>query len=68
MGEVATLKAFIVVILGGLGSVFGSAVGGLILGLAESFGTMLSSQWKDGIGFLLVILILLYRPDGLFKR
>ena len=68
MGEVATLKAFIVVILGGLGSVLGSAVGGLILGLAESFGTMLSSAWKDGIGFLLVILILLYRPDGLFKR
>jgi branched-chain amino acid transport system permease protein len=68
MGEVATMKAFIVVILGGLGSVFGSAVGGLILGLAESFGTMYSSAWKDGIGFLLVILILLYRPDGLFKR
>jgi branched-chain amino acid transport system permease protein len=68
MGESATLKAFIVVILGGLGSVFGSAVGGLILGVAESFGTMFSSAWKDAVGFLLVILILLYRPDGLFKR
>jgi branched-chain amino acid transport system permease protein len=68
MGESATLKAFIVVILGGLGSVIGSAVGGLILGVAESFGTMVSSAWKDAIGFLLVILILLYRPDGLFRR
>jgi branched-chain amino acid transport system permease protein len=68
MGESATLKAFIVVILGGLGSVPGSAVGGLILGLAESFGTMASSAWKDATGFLLVILILLYRPDGLFRR
>lgn len=68
MGDSATLKAFIVVILGGLGSVIGSAVGGLILGMAESFGTMVSSAWKDAIGFILVIVILLYRPDGLFRR
>lgn len=68
MGSTATLKAFIVVILGGLGSIGGSMVGGLILGLAESLGTVVSSAYKDGIGFVLVILILLYRPDGLFKR
>jgi len=68
MGSTATLKAFIVVILGGLGSIGGSMVGGLILGIAESLGTLASSAYKDGIGFVLVILILLYRPDGLFKR
>jgi branched-chain amino acid transport system permease protein len=68
MGSTATLKAFIVVILGGLGSIGGSMAGGLILGLAESLGTLVSSAYKDGIGFVLVILILLYRPDGLFKR
>jgi branched-chain amino acid transport system permease protein len=68
MGTTATLKAFIVVILGGLGSIGGSVVGGLILGLAESLGTVVSSAYKDAIGFVLVILILLYRPDGLFKR
>jgi branched-chain amino acid transport system permease protein len=68
MGGVATLKAFIVVILGGLGSIPGSIAGGLILGMAESLGTIVSSAYKDAIGFLLVILILLYRPDGLFKR
>jgi branched-chain amino acid transport system permease protein len=68
MGGTATLKAFIVVIVGGLGSVPGSIVGGLVLGLAESLGTLYSSAYKDAIGFVLVILVLLYKPDGLFKR
>jgi branched-chain amino acid transport system permease protein len=68
MGGTETLKAFIVVILGGLGSIPGSMVGGLILGLAESFGTLVSSAYKDAVGFALVIFVLIYRPDGLFKR
>ena len=68
MGGSESLKAFIVVILGGLGSIPGSVVGGLVLGLAESLGTLVSSSYKDAIGFVMVIVILLYRPDGLFKR
>ncbi|MDF2120388.1 branched-chain amino acid ABC transporter permease [Roseiarcaceae bacterium H3SJ34-1] len=68
MGATESLKAFIVVILGGLGSIPGSIVGGIFLGVAESLGTVVSSAYKDAIGFVLVIIIMLYRPDGLFKK
>lgn len=69
MGNMANLKSFAVVILGGLGNIPGAVAGGFLLGLAESFGAgYVSTGYKDGISFLLLIIVLLVRPYGLFGR
>jgi branched-chain amino acid transport system permease protein len=67
VGEILIVKCFVVVVLGGLGSVPGAIAGGLLLGVVESYGAVYASMaWKDGIGFLIFLLVLLYRPAGLF--
>jgi branched-chain amino acid transport system permease protein len=69
MGDLAALKSFAVVIMGGLGNFLGAIVGGLLLGVSESLGAgYISSGYKDAIGFVLIILLLLWRPQGLFGR
>lgn len=69
MGIMPQVKAFIVVILGGIGSIQGAFMGGFILGIAESFvSTYASKAIADMLGFLIVIFILLFRPAGLFGR
>lgn len=69
MGGVAVLKAFIVVIVGGLGNILGAVLGGLLLGMAESLVSgFVSSDYSEAIGFFIVIVVLLCRPQGLFGR
>jgi branched-chain amino acid transport system permease protein len=69
MGDLAAAKAFAIVILGGLGNLFGATLGGFILAFAEEIGVgYISSGYRDAMGFLLIILILLVRPTGLFAR
>jgi branched-chain amino acid transport system permease protein len=69
MGDLAALKAFAVVILGGLGSIAGATIGGFLLAFIEEMGAgYVSSGYRDAMGFLLIILVLIVRPTGLFSR
>jgi len=67
MGILPAMKAFIIIMLGGLGSIIGAVVGGLILGIAESFGaTYLGSTFQNMVGFIILMFILIVKPLGLF--
>jgi len=67
VGEILVVKCFVVVVLGGLGSIPGAIAGGILLGLVESLGAVyVSVAYKDTIGFVLFLLVLLFRPSGLF--
>jgi branched-chain amino acid transport system permease protein len=69
MGDLASLKAFAIVILGGLGNIPGATIGGFILAFIEEIGAgYVSSGYRDAMGFLLIIVILLFKPTGLFAR
>lgn len=69
IGGVISLKAFVVVILGGMGSFAGAIIGGLILGVTEAlWGGYVATGYVDAIGFALVIAMLLVRPYGLFTK
>jgi branched-chain amino acid transport system permease protein len=67
MGDLVALKAFAIVILGGLGNIFGATIGGFVLALVEEFGAgYLASDYRDALGFVMIILVLSLRPQGFF--
>lgn len=69
MGMNAIIKGIIAAVIGGIGSIPGALVGGLFIGLAENIGIWyISSGWKDAIAFTILVLFLLFRPDGIFGR
>ncbi|MFB6081188.1 MAG: branched-chain amino acid ABC transporter permease [Halanaeroarchaeum sp.] len=69
MGNAYTLKSFVVVVMGGLGSVGGALVGGILLGLIEHVGSNVwSASIADAIGFTALVVFLLVRPYGLFGQ
>ena len=69
MGVIIGLKAFAAAVLGGIGSLYGSVIGGLAVGVIESLAaTVLGSTYRDAIAFVLLILVLTIRPIGFFGK
>ena len=69
MGTMLALKGFAAAILGGMGNPLGAIVGGVLVGLFEALSSgYLSSQYKDATAFMIIVLVLLLRPSGLFGK
>lgn len=69
MSETLIIKAFIIIVLAGMGSLNGALIGGYIVGLSESFGAAwISLDFKDAYPLVLLVVILLVRPKGLFGK
>jgi branched-chain amino acid transport system permease protein len=69
VGRVFVIKAFVVVVLGGMGSVMGATLGGILFGVVESVASLfISSGYREAIGLVIFLLVLLFRPAGLLGR
>lgn len=69
MGVMVGLKAFAAAVLGGIGVLYGSVIGGLVVGVSESLAaTFLGSTYRDSVAFIILVLVLVIRPTGLFGR
>ncbi|TCS83158.1 branched-chain amino acid ABC transporter permease [Tepidibacillus fermentans] len=69
MGIIPGLKAFVAAVLGGIGIIPGAFIGGLFLGIIETTVSSIGySLWRDGVAFAILILILIFKPSGLFGK
>ena len=69
MGYVAGVKAFAAAVLGGIGSIPGAMLGGVLLGVAEALGAgYLSSLYRDGISYAVMIIVIIFIPAGFFGK
>jgi branched-chain amino acid transport system permease protein len=69
MGILPGLKAFVAAVLGGIGNILGAAIGGMIIGLLETFVTgYISPTYRDAIAFGVLILILMFKPTGILGK
>ena len=69
MGSMLGLKAFVAAVLGGIGSIPGAMVGGIVIGLCECFVSAIGlSAWKDAVTFAILIIVLLVKPTGFLGR
>ena len=69
MGFVAVFMAFVAVIVGGIGSLKGAIIGGYAVGIVENIGMWrIPTEWQSTIAFVVLFLILLFKPSGLFGR
>jgi branched-chain amino acid transport system permease protein len=69
IGAMPTIKGFAIIIIGGLGSIPGAVIGGLLYGIAENMAVyLLGGIWQDAIAFTLLIIVLTIRPTGLFGK
>ena len=69
MGMNALMMGVVAVIIGGVGSIPGAALGGFLLAFAQNFGVWkISSQWQDAIAFIILLVFLLFRPYGFFGK